>query len=83
MGSMLTIKLTNEMIKMALAETLLANRSVEARIQKIEFSIPILQDHLDKFAAEMDPEAREFIEKNLKYFRRELEIRREFPYTYF
>ena len=68
---------------MALAETLLANRSVEDRIKKIEFSIPILQDHLNKFADEMEPEAREFIENNLEYFRRELEIRKDYCYTYF
>ena len=68
---------------MSLANTLLAHRSVENRIKKIEFSIPILQDHLDKFADEMEPKAREFIERNLEFFRRELEIRKEYPYTYF
>ncbi len=83
MGSKLRIKLYKKSDNMALAETLLANRSVEARIKKIEFSIPILQDHLNKYANEMEPEAREFIIKNIELFKRELEIRRDYPYTYF
>jgi hypothetical protein len=83
MGFILNIKQIKKSLKMALAETLLANRSVDARIQKIELSIPILQDHLDKFADEMDPEALEFIVNNIAYLERELEIRKDFPYTYF
>ena len=68
---------------MALAETLLSNRSIEARIEKIELSIPILQEHVEKFGEEIEPEAYEFIIDIIEFLKRELEIRKDFPLIYF
>ncbi len=54
-------------------------KQIEDRIEGLEKAANILEDHLNKFGEKMDHKPREFIAEQIKYFKREIQIRRDFP----
>ena len=55
-------------------------KEIEERIEGLEKAAAILEDHLGKFAHMMQPKPREFITKQIDCFKREIKIRRDFPF---
>ena len=49
------------------------------RINKLEFAINLLEDHLQKYEPLIQPKSRRFINGQIKFYKRELQIRRDFP----
>ena len=52
---------------------------VQDRIDRIELSINLLEDHLHKFGHELLPRPLKFIKNQIKNFKRELQIRIDYP----
>ena len=55
-------------------------REIEERIDGLEKAAGILQDHLGKFGHMMQPKPRDFITKQINAFKREIKIRKDFPF---
>jgi len=55
-------------------------KEIEERIEGLEKAAGILEDHLGKFGHMMQSKPREFIMEQIKYFKREIKIRRDFPF---
>jgi hypothetical protein len=55
-------------------------REVQERIYKLELSISLLEDHLRKFADEIKPGPLKFIKHQIKQYKLELQIRKDFPF---
>ena len=54
-------------------------REVRERIYRLELSIYLLEDHLRKYAHEIKPRPLKFIKNQIKQYKRELQIRKDFP----
>ncbi|MEE9376593.1 MAG: hypothetical protein V3V33_00980 [Candidatus Lokiarchaeia archaeon] len=52
---------------------------VQARIDRIELSINLLEEHLHKFGNQLLPRPLKFIRNQIKFFKHELQIRRDYP----
>ena len=52
---------------------------VQDRIDRLELSINLLKDHLYKFGNQLPPRPLKFIKNQIKFFKRELQIRRDYP----
>jgi len=55
-------------------------KEIEERIEGLEKAAGILEDHLGKFGHMMQSKPREFIMEQIKYFKIEIKIRRDFPF---
>jgi hypothetical protein len=51
----------------------------EKRIQQLELSINILEEHLKKYGSKIDSKAYEFIQNQILNHKRELKIWKDFP----
>ncbi|MFX0076141.1 MAG: hypothetical protein ACFE96_11910 [Candidatus Hermodarchaeota archaeon] len=49
------------------------------RINKLELAINLLEDHLQKYEHLIKPRPLRFIKGQIRYYKRELQIRRDFP----
>jgi len=54
-------------------------REVQDRINKLELAINLLEDHIQKYRDLIEPRPLRFIEGQLNFYKRELEIRRNYP----
>ena len=54
-------------------------REVQERIHKLELSIYLLEDHLRKYAHEIKPGPLKFIKNQIRQYKRELLIRKDYP----
>ena len=54
-------------------------QSTQERINKLELAINLLEDHLEKYEHLIAPQPLKFIENQIRYYKRELQIRRDFP----
>ncbi len=54
-------------------------RETQERINKIELTINLLEDHLHKYGHLIQPRPFRFIKSQIKYYKRELQIRRDYP----
>ena len=52
---------------------------VQKRIDRLEFSITVLEDHLHKFGHLIQPRPLRFIRSQINHYKRELQIRKDFP----
>jgi len=52
---------------------------VQERINRLEFSIYLLEDHLEKFGNLINPRPLQFIKNQINTYKRELEIGRLYP----
>ncbi|MFX1548775.1 MAG: hypothetical protein ACFFB9_00340 [Promethearchaeota archaeon] len=51
----------------------------QKRINKLELAINLLEDHLEKYEHLLSPRPLRFIKSQIRYYKRELQIRRDFP----
>ena len=51
----------------------------QKRINKLELTINLLEDHLQKYEQVIQPRPLRFIKSQIRYYKRELQIRRDFP----
>lgn len=51
----------------------------QKRINKLELAINLLEDHLKKYEHVIQPQPLRFIKGQILYYKRELQIRRDFP----
>ncbi|MFX1410545.1 MAG: hypothetical protein ACFFA6_09345 [Promethearchaeota archaeon] len=54
-------------------------REIQERINKLELSISILEDHLKKFGHRIEPKAYFYIKNQIETYKHELQIRKDFP----
>ncbi|MFX0002553.1 MAG: hypothetical protein ACFE9C_09120 [Candidatus Hodarchaeota archaeon] len=54
-------------------------QSTQERINKLELTINLLEDHLEKYENLIAPQQLKFIKNQIRYYKRELQIRRDFP----
>ena len=54
-------------------------REVEERINKLELSIRILEDHLKKYGHRIEPKAYDYIKNQIESYKLELQIRKDYP----
>ena len=54
-------------------------REIQKRINKLELSVNLLEDHLQKYGHLIQPYPFKFIQNQISLFKRELEIRRDYP----
>ena len=54
-------------------------REVQDRINKLELTINLLEDHIKKYGHLLKPRPLRFIEGQINFYKRELEIRRDYP----
>ena len=54
-------------------------REVEERINKLELSIRILEDHLKKYSHRIESKAYDYIKNQIESYKLELQIRRDYP----
>jgi len=52
---------------------------IQDRINKLELSINLLEDHLHKFGKQIQPRPLKFIKNQIKSLKHELQIRRDYP----
>ena len=52
---------------------------VQDRIDKLKLSIYLLEDHLHKFGNQIPPRPLKFIKNQIEFFKRELQIRKDYP----
>jgi len=52
---------------------------VQDRIDTLELSINLLEDHLHKFGNQLPLRPLKFINNQIKFFKRELQLRRDYP----
>ena len=55
-------------------------REIEERIDGLEKAAGILEDHLGKFGHIMQSKPRDFITNQINAFKREIKIRKDFPF---
>lgn len=55
-------------------------KEIEERIDGLEKAAGILEDHLGKFGHMMQPKPLNFISKQINHFKREIRIRKDFPF---
>ena len=51
----------------------------QKRINKLELSINLLEDHLYKYGHDIPPRPLRFIRSQISHFKRELQIRKDYP----
>jgi hypothetical protein len=51
----------------------------QKRIDKIELAINLLEEHLRKYEHLIQPRPLRFIKGQIRYYKRELQIRKDFP----
>ncbi|MFX1302639.1 MAG: hypothetical protein ACFFBV_03295 [Promethearchaeota archaeon] len=54
-------------------------KEIQERIHKLELSIYLLEDHLQKYAHLIKPRPLRFIKNQIKHYKRELQIRKDYP----
>ncbi|MFX1419713.1 MAG: hypothetical protein ACFE9N_12400 [Promethearchaeota archaeon] len=54
-------------------------REIQNRINKLELTINLLEDHLQKYRHLIHPRPLKFIEGQINFYKRELKIRKDFP----
>jgi hypothetical protein len=54
-------------------------REVQERLNRLKLSISLLEDYLKKYGHLIQPRPLRFIKNQVKYFKRELQIRKDFP----
>lgn len=54
-------------------------REVQERIKKLELSINLLEDHLQKYAHIIETRPLNFIRNQIRSYKRELQIRKDYP----
>jgi len=54
-------------------------REIHERIAKLELSIYLLEDHLQKYYHEIKPRPLRFIKSQIREYKRELQIRKDYP----
>ncbi len=54
-------------------------REVQERIKKLELAINLLEDHLQKYTHLIEARPLNFIRNQIRLYRRELQIRKEYP----
>ncbi|MFX1326879.1 MAG: hypothetical protein ACFE91_01880 [Promethearchaeota archaeon] len=54
-------------------------REVQERINKLELTINLLEDHLKKYEHLIKPLPLKFIKSQIKFYKRELQIRKDYP----
>jgi hypothetical protein len=54
-------------------------REVEERINRLELSIRILEDHLKKYGHRIEPKVCEYIKNQIETYKLEIQIRRDYP----
>jgi hypothetical protein len=54
-------------------------RQVQERINRLKLSINLLEDYIKKYGHLIQPRPLRFIKNQVKYFKRELQIREDFP----
>ena len=54
-------------------------RQTQERINKLELTIKLLEDHLQKYEHLIQPRPLRFMEGQISYYKRELEIRKDYP----
>jgi len=54
-------------------------RQIQERMNRLELSINLLEDHLQKYGHLLEPRPLRFIKNQIKYYKRELQIRRDYP----
>lgn len=52
---------------------------VQDRINRLELSLNLLEDHLQKYGNQLQPRPLKFIQSQINYFKREIQIRRDYP----
>ena len=52
---------------------------IQDRINRLELSINLLEDHLQKYENQLQPRPLKFIQSQIKHFKRELQIRTDYP----
>ncbi|MBA7621706.1 hypothetical protein ES703_29072 [subsurface metagenome] len=52
---------------------------VQDRINRLELSVNLLEDHLQKYGNQLQPRPLKFIQSQIVYFKREIRIRRDYP----
>ena len=52
---------------------------IQKRINRLEFSINLLEDHLYKYGHLIPPRPLRFIKNQINHFKRELQIRMDYP----
>lgn len=54
-------------------------RQIQERINRLEVSINLLEDHLYKYGHLLEPRPLRFIKNQINHYKRELQIRRDYP----
>lgn len=54
-------------------------REIHERIAKLELSIYLLENHLQKYYHEIKPRPLRFIKSQIREYKRELQIRKDYP----
>ena len=54
-------------------------REIQDRINKLELTINLLEDHIKKYGHLIQPRPLRFMEGQISYYKRELEIRKDYP----
>lgn len=54
-------------------------REIQERINKLELSINLLEDYIKKYGHLIEPRPLRFIMNQIKFFKRELNIRKDYP----
>ncbi|MFX1570719.1 MAG: hypothetical protein ACFFCV_20465 [Promethearchaeota archaeon] len=52
---------------------------VQKRIDRLEYSISFLENHLHEFGHLIQPKPLRFIRSQIKHYKRELQIRKDYP----
>lgn len=54
-------------------------REIQERINRLELSIKILEDHLKNYGHRIEPKAYNYIKNQIASYKQELQIRKDFP----
>jgi len=59
---------------------IMLKKEIEERIESLEQAAGILEEHIGKFKHMMAPKPLDFISKQIAHFKREIRIRKDFPF---